>query len=558
VSIDIDEPGQLPRRLSVVPEDPVLNGPIGIACATLREAIDVLQAVDVAMLSEFELVTALDELETQARRIPTVRDALAAEAHTRGVAASRGFRSTGAWLRSRFRIGAGEARAWLRGAELLTPRRPLTGGEPIAPVLAATAAARAAGALSPAHVRVIDDFCDELPTALPPAARREAEAVMVDYAKDVGPVELTRFGQGLLDRLNPDGTEPTSADAHRRRGITIGPLRRGLARISGHVDAWTREAILTVLHSLSDHTPPPPPDDRQRAEHAEAEQEPADTQPWQPEPSADQPTGTQRGDAPSSEQRGDDPGASHCCGAQVANSDAAGGDQCLDGDAGQDHTDGDQLEPPNPPAQNPPAQSLRPQIDPDRRSHPQRLHDAIREACERLISAGGLPRRGGTTATILLTVPLQALEKRTGLISTAHGGDIPVAEVIRRAADSTIIPVVLDRVGNPLHLGRRQRLAGWQQRYALHVRDGGCVIPGCTVPSQDCHPHHIEDWASGGKTDIDNLALLCPYHHYRIHDWTLQPDDGRIWCTASPWLDRTGETRLNIHFRGPPPQPMLE
>ncbi|MEO1201698.1 MAG: HNH endonuclease signature motif containing protein, partial [Pseudomonadota bacterium] len=48
-------------------------------------------------------------------------------------------------------------------------------------------------------------------------------------------------------------------------------------------------------------------------------------------------------------------------------------------------------------------------------------------------------------------------------------------------------------------------------------RDGGCRFPGCTS-TRHCHGHHIEHWQHGGETSLDNLVLLCPYHHRLVHE----------------------------------------
>ncbi|HAM20683.1 MAG TPA: hypothetical protein DCQ04_00105, partial [Actinobacteria bacterium] len=29
--------------------------------------------------------------------------------------------------------------------------------------------------------------------------------------------------------------------------------------------------------------------------------------------------------------------------------------------------------------------------------------------------------------------------------------------------------------------------------------------------------HHIIHWAQGGKTSLDNAALLCSRHHHEVH-----------------------------------------
>ena len=75
-----------------------------------------------------------------------------------------------------------------------------------------------------------------------------------------------------------------------------------------------------------------------------------------------------------------------------------------------------------------------------------------------------------------------------------------------------------------LDLGRTARLATPAQRRALALHRDGCAFPGCTRPTPWCSVHHIQHWADGGPTDLDNLVLLCDYHHRVIHHdgWTIQ------------------------------------
>ena len=81
------------------------------------------------------------------------------------------------------------------------------------------------------------------------------------------------------------------------------------------------------------------------------------------------------------------------------------------------------------------------------------------------------------------------------------------------ADQAHIIPTVLTGRGQPLWLGRTRRLANHAQTCALIARDGGCSFPGCTTPPDWCDRHHVIDWLSGGTTDINNLTLLCRFHH---------------------------------------------
>jgi hypothetical protein len=45
-------------------------------------------------------------------------------------------------------------------------------------------------------------------------------------------------------------------------------------------------------------------------------------------------------------------------------------------------------------------------------------------------------------------------------------------------------------------------------------------------PPEWCDGHRIEHWVDGGRTDLDNLVLLCRRHHVACHEggWRLKRD----------------------------------
>ncbi len=174
----------------------------------------------------------------------------------------------------------------------------------------------------------------------------------------------------------------------------------------------------------------------------------------------------------------------------------------------------------------------------DERTPGQRLHDALSEVAGRLLASGTLPASGGTPATVLLTMTLDQLESRTGLVSTGHGGQLSVNQALRLAGEAEIIPVVVDKTGI-LAYGRSRRIASPAQRRALTARDGGCVMPGCDHPPDWCEVHHLVRWEHGGSTDLDQLVLLCGYHHHthQHHGWNIVIRDGRAWAIPPPWID---------------------
>jgi hypothetical protein len=52
---------------------------------------------------------------------------------------------------------------------------------------------------------------------------------------------------------------------------------------------------------------------------------------------------------------------------------------------------------------------------------------------------------------------------------------------------------------------------------AVFARDRGCTFPGCER-KRYLDAHHLEHWAHGGETRLENLTLLCTHHHRLLHE----------------------------------------
>ena len=75
-------------------------------------------------------------------------------------------------------------------------------------------------------------------------------------------------------------------------------------------------------------------------------------------------------------------------------------------------------------------------------------------------------------------------------------------------------------LSQPLDIGRATRVIPPHLHRALLIRDGHCQFPGCDQPPPVCEAHHLTPWARGGPTSLDNLALLCRFHHLiAVHHW---------------------------------------
>jgi len=147
-----------------------------------------------------------------------------------------------------------------------------------------------------------------------------------------------------------------------------------------------------------------------------------------------------------------------------------------------------------------------------------------------LVTAGAEvdPREllGRGAPAVRVTVTERELAGRAG-----HGrlqrGQMPVSieTVERLACTQGTIPVVFNSLGQPLDVGREQRLFTSRQRIALTERDGGCLWTGCDRPPLWCEAHHIQHWVrDGGRTDVADGVLLCKHHHLLLHDhhWEIE------------------------------------
>jgi hypothetical protein len=139
-----------------------------------------------------------------------------------------------------------------------------------------------------------------------------------------------------------------------------------------------------------------------------------------------------------------------------------------------------------------------------------------------------LPDHGGDATTVMVTMTLDQLRSELATAGLISSDDLRIsAGAMRRlACTAGIIPVVLGGKSEVLDLGRASRLFNRGQRKGMRVRDGHCRARGCTIPATWCEAHHLKPWALGGRTDLADGVLLCPFHHHRAHDSTYEMSRG--------------------------------
>ena len=152
----------------------------------MRAAHDALAACDLDALTPTELLAMGDELETLTCQLPTQSHRILARLQAEATPKELGAKSWKDVLRIRWRISSTEAHRRLTEAALLGPRRTLT-GQPLQPVLPATAAAQARGQITAEHVEVIRTSMHKLPGFVDASTRERFEADLVRAAVGVGP-----------------------------------------------------------------------------------------------------------------------------------------------------------------------------------------------------------------------------------------------------------------------------------------------------------------------------------------------------------------------------------
>ena len=151
-------------------------------------------------------------------------------------------------------------------------------------------------------------------------------------------------------------------------------------------------------------------------------------------------------------------------------------------------------------------------------SFAQRRADALITLAETALRHGPTPMSAAERYQVVVHVTAETLsEDEPGRCEFENGQGIALDTVRRIACDSSLVQITQDDAGNPLDIGRKTRAVPPAMRRALQSRDGGCRFPGCSH-IRFVDSHHIQHWADGGETSIDNLVLLCRNHHRLVHE----------------------------------------
>src|SRR3954447_17665535 len=151
--------------------------------------------------------------------------------------------------------------------------------------------------------------------------------------------------------------------------------------------------------------------------------------------------------------------------------------------------------------------------DDDRRSPNRPPLPGACEAFMRLVEAGwdadAARRPHGQHTTVVAHLDVK------DRVAALHLGPLLTDSERQYLTCDAICEVWFTRDGQVIGSGRATRTISRRLRRALEHRHPTCAVPGCGA-TRGLHAHHIRHWEDGGPTELDNLVLLCPYHH-RLH-----------------------------------------
>lgn len=197
----------------------------------------------------------------------------------------------------------------------------------------------------------------------------------------------------------------------------------------------------------------------------------------------------------------------------------------------------------------------------DERTHAQKRHDAFATIVNTAMKHADMPSYNGEALSLTIQVTEDDLTNPQGpaWVHDAHGTLTPLPTAAARHAGCTggLLRVTQDGTEQIKQLETHDRVFNAHQRKAILLRDGGCIIPGCTQPAPWCEVHHVTKWSKGGKTHTGNGVALCWYHHRYIeqHEWDIRMVDGIPEVKAPPWLDPNQKWREASSVHKQPQKP---
>ncbi|MET9486866.1 DUF222 domain-containing protein, partial [Nocardia sp. NPDC006630] len=488
-------------------------------------------------------------VETCTRKLEAVKTRFVVETTSRGLAQRGGVASAKVFLRQTLGISRADAASRVSIAVETGPR--IVSGVELEPTLAHVAAAHRDGVIGVDHVRRIMTVMNRLPGSLDTDVREATELQLTEFAPTGYPEGLPVMGEVLLAGLDPDGSLSSDADRERMRGLTLGAERAdGMSPWNGEINRKLRSVLEPMFAKLArpGMCNPKDPDSPWVSDHKLTAQALAACV------ERDTRTPAQRnhdallaflrpefgGPAKLGKHRGLP--VSVIVTMSVADLEAEAGVATKASGGIVSIPEALELAVKS----NKYLAVLNPVGLPLYLGRGERSADL-----DHLRSSSGI-ESGLVCESRSATLDHDSHSSGTELSTERKFGSVSLGAGTRPAC----------LVFGPRTFGpdRVPRLASAAQRLALIASERGCTRPGCDMPATMCAVHHIDEWAHGGPTDIDNLTLACDHCHAQVHDgpggWktvVMGPDSeypGRTGWIGPPHINPTGEPQVN-HLHHP-------
>ena len=466
-----------------------------------------------------------------------------------GTPTDSGAKDTKALIRDRLNLTGREADRRAKLAKNLGGRVN-TNGQALPPQHPVVADKLHDGTLSTDQVTTIEACLADLPFTATEDMKTQVEADLVAYAPKVAVRELREIFRRILAHLDPDGTQPIDETKRENYFVTARPTRNGDWKLDGILDPTTGAELHGLLTSRIESTQPTPTTSTETPDAnpmtPTAGDEAVDGGAFAPNGGLPQIPGQERFntlDAVFTGDRHDAPpwavfDATTPDPAGETTDDPANTDDCTTSSAATSgrpgygvRTDGTEV---NVTDAQPTARTW------------------IYERFATLIGRISMKEaEKGSPYALVITAKATDIATGTGEARTGAGDRIPLGEVTSRGLDGRVFFNLMGDTGRTVAVRTENRFANKHQTAIITARDRGCIFPGCDSPPGWCDVNHVVPHAAGGKTDINNLCLLCSAHHHLLDrsDWEITMlDCGRPAAVPPPSIDPAKRPILHSRF----------
>lgn len=426
-----------------------------------------------------------------------------------GTPSDFGAKSTKSLIENRFSLTGAEANRRTDMAKNLGGRVDMA-GQALPPLYPVVADALHAGTISAAQASVIEDCMRKLPTWVSQTVRTDVETRLVDNAPKVRLKDLREIFGKLMGYIDPDGAEPNDSADRSAYNMSMRAKPNGDWELRGLLDPVTGGTLNGLLTS--------------RIQSAGEDDKTGD----------DSATG-----APGIGAAGNPDtvtAASEGTSSPLPDKELL---EIVDAVLSGDRYDAKRVPAPDLDAARTsgnsaavPGVGVREEGDfVDVSAEQPSAREWIYERFAGLVTTIDKQRTAaGAPYALVINATAEDLAKGTGHGTTGADNPIPIKELMRNGLNGSLFFHLMSDRAKTMQVATEQRFANRKQLAVITARDRGCTFPGCDAPPGWCDANHVFPWSLGGKTEINNLALLCSYHHHLLDrtDWdTVMLFDGR-------------------------------